>query len=118
MSSFLDLLFRQSEFVLAFCALLAACVSYTFASFNSNWMFGLILFPGLYAGAVAAVIVATDAGLITGPEKDDTAIVASFVGVLAALAIYHLLFQMLIRLTSYSRRAHKAIIDRAGSGPQ
>ena len=107
-------LLSQPTFELTLAVIGAAVVAYLFSTVFSTWLLGVALFPGLGIGALAAIDIAKTLGLVIGRDKDVAIIGAGVAGLMVALFAYYILFNVLMWLTSYNRRAHRELIERAG----
>ena len=114
MYEYIASLLSQPDFDLTLAALGAAAVAYHLSTVLSNWLVGVALFPGLAFGALAAIDLAKDLGLVIGRDKDVAIIGACVSGLIVALFVYYMLYNLLLWLTSYNRRAHRELIERAG----
>jgi hypothetical protein len=105
--------FDQTPFTMALCALAAGALAYAFTTLLSSWLTGVLLFPGLFTGALAAVELAERLGLVIGRDKESVIIGACFLGLLLTLFCYYVGFNFLLWLTSYNSRAYRALMERA-----
>lgn len=113
----LDLVFQiyaQSNFTLAVCGLAAGLLSYSLASLLSSWLTGVVLFPGLFTGAMAGVEAAERMGMIIGRDKETVIIGACFTGLLVASLVYYVLHNLLQWLLSYNSKEFKDLMQRSG----
>ncbi|MEQ1711007.1 MAG: hypothetical protein ABL908_06350 [Hyphomicrobium sp.] len=107
-------LLSQPTFEVTLAALGAAAVAYHLSTVLSTWVVGVAIFPGLAFGALATIDLAKHLGLVIGRDKDVAIIGACVMGLIAAMFVYYMLFNLLVWLTSYNRRAHRELIERAG----
>ena len=107
-------LFAQSGFIVTLALIGAAALSYTFANILQTWLTGVLLFPGLFVGGLAVVDLAMRAGMIVGRDKETAIFAACVAGLMISLMIYYVLFNLLQWMTSFSRRDHRALLDRCG----
>lgn len=114
MEAYFNGLFAQSGFIMSLALIGAAVLSYTFANVLETWLTGVLLFPGLFVGGLAAVDLAMRAGMIVGRDKETAIVGACFAGLMISLMAYYMLFNLLQWMNSHNRRAHRELLDRCG----
>lgn len=114
MLRFATQIFYQDTFTLTVCVVFAALLAYSLSSLLSSWLTGVLLFPGLAIGALAATEAAKKLGLIIGRDKELVIIGACFMGLLIASFAYYLAYNFLLWLISYNSRAYQELMQRCG----
>lgn len=114
MYDYLVLVISQSNYNMVLAVIGGASVAYALASALSSAMIGILLFPGLTLGSLASMALAKHAGLIVGRDKDLLLLGVCAIGIMITLFAYYVFYNLLDWSLSYSRRAHRELLERAG----
>ncbi len=114
MLEYAEALFAQSNFTITVAVLAAAGCAYAVGNFLSSWLHMVCLFPGLLLGTLTAIDIGNRFGLLVGREKDQKILIVGVSGLVLALLLHFIVYDLFTWLLSYNRRAHRELVERSG----